>query len=866
MPKMIACVQVLMVLACLAGPAPAQDNQALLPRAPELQGLTPNDARRLLVILTDESRRAQLMESLREIAGVPTIPGQPAAGPPSKPGDESGADQRSGQPSTRGLPSGQGEPGSSQPPDAPQQSAPSQARPVTASQPEQSSGPGPSQAASPQAAPGPRPGQSATTPGLPAKPGERPDTPVGLEPGSLGAQLLSEFAGWLRDAGRTVDQTIEAATHHWQSRQVLLDALERRETLDRLGDIAWRVVVVIALSLAVEWLALLILRRPRAALARYAQTLVDGRVPAAEPNPASDGAAAPAPRDQLRALTDALVRLPLVLARLLLDLMPVLAFTAVANLLAAAPLADFDVSRLVMLAIGNAYALSRGSMCAVRALVSSSASGPGVLMTSAETATYVEGAIRRIVMVAVFGIAAADTALLLGLDVAVYRALVSIVALAGHVLLAIIILQCRRPIAALIRGPIDREGTFAQLRLWAANVWHLVAIFVDFGLWMVWILKLPNGYGLLLRLCLVSAAVVMVARLIAAATLASLDRLLGAGTHGGPSGLRARAVRYRVAFRRVVYAAISAIAAVFLLQAWGIDTSAWFARGSIGGRLLWALVTIGIATAVAAFVWEASNLAIERYLERLTQGGQYARVVRLRTLLPVLRAVLLTIILVVVGLTALAELGINITPLLASAGIAGIAVGIGSQKLVQDVITGLFLMIENSMQVGEWVTAGGVSGSVERLTVRTVQLRGADGALHIVPYSAVSTVSNTSRGTGNAAVSVNIARGEDIDRVGEVLKEIASGMRQEPRFAALMRGDLDLWGVDKVEGSGVTVAGQIVCTDTGRWPVQREFNRRMKIRFEEVGIQLAIPAQRIELRTQPSDPANATPKRPSAEA
>lgn len=861
MPKTIACVRVLLMLACLAGVAHAQNSTAPPPRASELEGLTPDDARHLLAILVDDGRRAQLMDSLREIAGAPSSPGRPSPEEPSSLRDTSGASQ----PSSAAGPPGSAQPSSS----ATQPSSPVEPRAgQPASQPERPSGPGLAEPAPPQASPKPRSAPTASQSGGSAKPGERPGTSVGFERGGLGAQVLAELAQSLHDAGRAIDRTIEAATQYWQSRQLLLDALENPATLNRSGQIAWRVAAVIILSLGAEWLMLVILRRPRAALARYARTLVDGRVQAAGTSPGPEDTATPAARDQLRALTDALARLPLVLARLLLDLVPVIIFTAIANLLAATPAADFDVSRLVMLAVANAYAFCRAIMCAVRAMVSSAASGPGVLMTSAETAAYVERSVRRIVVVAVFGIAAADAGLLLGLDAAAYRALVGIATLVGHVLLAIIILQCRQPVAALIRGPIDGESTFAQFRLWAANIWHLVAIFLDFGLWVVWVLDLPNGYGLLLRLSLASAAVVMVARSLAAAILATLDRLLGgpAAAQDRASGFRARAVRYRVVLRRVVYGAISALAAVLLLQAWGVDAPAWFARGTIGARLLWALVTIGVAAAVAVLVWEASNLGIERHLDRLTQDGQYARVVRLRTLLPVLRAVLLTVILAVVGLTALAQIGVNITPLLASAGIAGIAVGFGSQKLVQDVITGLFLMVENSMQVGEWVTAGGVSGSVERLTVRTAQLRGGDGALHIVPYSSVTTVSNTSRGTGNAAVNVTIARAMDIDRVGEALKEIAAEMRKEPRFAAMMRGDLDLWGVDKIEGASATIAGQIVCTDSGRWPVQREFNRRIKIRFEQLGIEFAIPAQRIELRNASADLTHAAPKRPPANA
>jgi small-conductance mechanosensitive channel len=208
-----------------------------------------------------------------------------------------------------------------------------------------------------------------------------------------------------------------------------------------------------------------------------------------------------------------------------------------------------------------------------------------------------------------------------------------------------------------------------------------------------------------------------------------------------------------------------------------------------------------------------------------------------------LRTTLFTVIVTVVALTTLSEIGVNVAPLLAGAGILGIAVGFGSQKLVQDVITGLFLLLENAVQVGDFVTVSGLSGTVENLSIRTIRLRAGDGAVHIVPFSAVTSVTNTSRGIGNASVNVNIAYREDTDRAGTVLNEIAAEMRRDPDYKRLIRNDLDLWGVDKVDGSMSSIVGQIQCTDEGRWPVQREFNRRMKRRFQECGIEIASSGQ-----------------------
>jgi small-conductance mechanosensitive channel len=328
-------------------------------------------------------------------------------------------------------------------------------------------------------------------------------------------------------------------------------------------------------------------------------------------------------------------------------------------------------------------------------------------------------------------------------------------------------------------------------------------------------------------------------------------------------GLETRANRYLPLLRKIVSSIIAFIGFVALLEVWGVDAIVWFYGGQIGSRLLSAVVTIGIAALTAAAIWEASNALMDRQVNTLSRDGHYARAARLRTFQPMLRTALLCLIVTVVGLTALSEIGVNIAPLLAGAGIVGIAIGFGSQKLVQDLITGLFLLLENTVQVGDNVSVSGLSGTVENVSIRTIRLRAGDGAVHIVPFSAVTTITNASRGAGNAAVSVNVSYKEDTDRAGQILKDIVAEMRNETEYRQMIRGDLELWGVDKVDGSMASIVGQIRCTDSGRWPVQREFNRRMKRRFQECGIEIASSGQTILMQIPtPADAAtNAMPRR-----
>ena len=392
-----------------------------------------------------------------------------------------------------------------------------------------------------------------------------------------------------------------------------------------------------------------------------------------------------------------------------------------------------------------------------------------------------------------------------------------------------------------------------------AGLWHYLAIALDLALWAVWALNIRNGYSLLLQYFVGSVAVALITRLATIVVLSLIDR----GFRISPDilqrfpGLETRANRYLPLLRRIVSGVIAFIGFVALLEVWGVDAIVWFYGGQIGSRLLSAAATIGIAALSAAAIWEVANALMDRQLSALSRDGHYARAARLRTFQPMLRTALLCVIVAVVGLTALSEIGVNVAPLLAGAGIVGIAIGLGSQKLVQDLITGLFLLLENTVQVGDDVTVSGLSGKVENVSIRTIRLRAGDGSVHIVPFSAVTTLTNSSRGAGNAAVSVNVSYKEDTDRAGEILKDIVDEMRREPEYRHMIRGELELWGVDKVDGSMASIVGQIRCTDSGRWPVQREFNRRMKRRFQKGGIEIAFAGQTILMQIPaPADVAS----------
>jgi small-conductance mechanosensitive channel len=677
---------------------------------------------------------------------------------------------------------------------------------------------------------------------------QQPATPPAaapLTPDSLGAVILSGTAGFLRHGASEVIATAGAVRGVPLLWSWLKATASDPQARAGVVEILWRLAVALAAGLVAQWA---VRRAVQRSLLALIGPPLNGSVPPEEG--AMAGGETEPPEQELPAVT-LLGRLPLVLQRGLLELLPVFAFLAVGHLVVATAIGGEDQSREVLLAVIDAYALCVAIPSVARALFSPERPHLRLLNISNRGAAYVLRWTRRIVVVSVFGYAIAEVGLLLGLSDAAHEWLLRAVALLDHLFLAIIVLQQRGTVRRILQAPEGASGAFVALRNGLARIWHWLALALLAAFWLGWAVEAPHGNGALLRSFGSVVIIVILMRLVQIVVLGALDRLMSLrpeATSRYP-GIGARLALYHPALAAIARALIFGVAMLALLQLWGLGALDWLVASQAGRRLMSSVLTLAATVLVAILVWEAVGAAVERHLARLAQEAQAARSARVRTLLPLLRTTLSITIALVAGLMVLSEIGVNIAPLLAGAGILGVAIGFGSQTLVRDLITGIFLLLENAMQVGDWVTLGGLSGTVENLSVRTIRLRAGDGSVHIIPFSAVTTVTNVNRGLGNAAVNVSVAAHEDTDLVCEVLKQIAAGMREDPDFAGRMLSDLQLWGVDKVDGASVTIAGQVVCTDSGRWNVQREFNRRMKKRLEELGIELYNPVQRmIEMR------------------
>ena len=231
---------------------------------------------------------------------------------------------------------------------------------------------------------------------------------------------------------------------------------------------------------------------------------------------------------------------------------------------------------------------------------------------------------------------------------------------------------------------------------------------------------------------------------------------------------------------------------------------------------------------------------VERMKKRDT-GSEVEVEKRGKTLSDMLYKSSTAIVWVVVIMMVLRELGFDIGPILAGAGIVGLAVGFGAQNLVRDIISGLFLIIENQVRVNDVAVINGTGGLVEEVNLRTTVLRSQDGTVHIFPNGAINTLSNMTRQFSYYVFDLGVAYKEDTDRVVEVIKEVGATILKDPEYAPFIKEPIEVLGVDQLADSAVIIKARIKTEPIKQWMVGRELNRRFKKRFDELGIEIPFP-------------------------
>jgi small conductance mechanosensitive channel len=401
-------------------------------------------------------------------------------------------------------------------------------------------------------------------------------------------------------------------------------------------------------------------------------------------------------------------------------------------------------------------------------------------------------------------------------------------------MMIIVIVQKRAFVTSLLRGNLSAAQSgltlFQSLRLWFARRWHILTVTYLVMGYVVAASGVANGLIVMLRGTILTFLILVLVRI----SLNLVDRW-------GAWLIRDRDTARHPLLCSALRGIIWILGVMGVLAAWGADIVAFFDT-PFGQRILGSLFSIGSAVIISTVLYEILSSAIDRHLRHVAKAEDSFRAnARVRTVLPMFRNILLIIFASIVALVVLSEMGINVLPLLAGAGVLGVAVGFGSQALVKDLLTGFFIVIENTIAIGDVVKIGDNAGVVESLGFRSVRLRDDQGALHALPFGEVSKITNMTRDFGFAVIEVGVAYNTDLVQAMAVMRQIADELRKDPDFERVIIDAFEMWGVDKFSDSAITLKGRIKTLPGAHWSVRREYLLRLKQCFDKEGIVIPYP-------------------------
>lgn len=554
-------------------------------------------------------------------------------------------------------------------------------------------------------------------------------------------------------------------------------------------------------------------------------------------------------------------RIPLALVRLAIDLAPLVGFVlgaTVAIVLLNQPPGAEGVSITFVTAVWVA-----GIVTALLRFVLAPRS-PNVRLVRLQDAVAKSlfNRIRVIAGVVIWGIAVSEFMLAVGATLPAAQGLRSLAGIIAGVLMVVLILRMRVPVSQGFRRMSARSQWLGVFWRRLAYSWHVLAILYIVLIFGVWVLRVPDGFLFMVRGTVLALVLLVAARLAMVAIERLLDRFeRRRQEQAEATGIERKPAAYLPALKRTVQAVLGVIVLVLLLEVWGLGILAWFDT-DLGRRALGNLSAIVIVVLVSIAVWEIVTALIERHFKATDEAGNLIeRSARERTLLPLLRNFILIVLLLIVVMIVMSQIGINIGPLLAGAGVVGLAVGFGAQTLVKDIITGLFILFEDQIQVGDVIQVAGHSGLVEGMTIRTLRLRDLEGVVHILPFSQVDTVMNKTKEFSYYVMDIGVAYRENTDEVVQVINRLSAELRADPEIGPLMLDDIEVLGVDAFADSAVIIKARIKTLPIKQWQVGREFNRRMKLRFDELGIEIPFPHRTLYFGVDKHGKAPAAPIR-----
>jgi small-conductance mechanosensitive channel len=398
--------------------------------------------------------------------------------------------------------------------------------------------------------------------------------------------------------------------------------------------------------------------------------------------------------------------------------------------------------------------------------------------------------------------------------------------------------QAQRIVPATVAE--DDRSLWSGVTAMLQNIWPIIAIAYVWCAALLALLSFHQGVTFMAAVALQTAMVIGAGLALLWASDLLYRRAVALNDRVGRylPGLEGRTLRYLNMVWWGIRVLIILVGLLSLLQVWGVGIGGFF-TSSLGGDLLSRLITLLVTVAIVMFVVDLSTFISQKLIEPM-QGGIEASKKR-KTLVPLTASVLKYGALVAGGLVVLHQVGVNITPILAGVGIFSLAVGFGAQTLVKDIINGLFILVEDSISVGDVVNIRGTGGLVEAVNLRTIQLRDLDGSVHIMPNSQVEMITNMTKDYSYYVLDVSVAYREDINEVIAALQEIDAEMHADPAVAADMLAPIEILGLDRFADSAVVVKARLKTKPIKQWSVGREFNRRLKKVFDARGIEIPFP-------------------------
>jgi small conductance mechanosensitive channel len=419
--------------------------------------------------------------------------------------------------------------------------------------------------------------------------------------------------------------------------------------------------------------------------------------------------------------------------------------------------------------------------------------------------------------------------------------------MAAAIMSAYFALAYRRPVAHLIRNRAYTRRHDHKLATEAldilASLWHIPILLIAVAS-IVAIVDGRGAEGGVLQPSLVSA-LLLVLTLFLSALLLHLTRVRNSQAHRRTPHLM-RLLRFGGMLLTFV---IWLVYIRFELDLWSGPVARFLKQSAMTPGVKYTLIALTTTVFGAWFVWILIDTVI---LEALSPSSARTKAldpgVRGRTILPLVRNAMLVVVVTIAAVAVAASLGVNLTPLLAGAGVIGLAAGFGAKSLVTDLITGLFIIVEETVSVGDWIDIdGGHAGTVIDLTIRTVRLRDGQGAIHTIPFSQIKIVKNLSRDFAYAVFEVRVPFTVEMDQVRRLIGEVGNEMLAHATFRNEILGPVEVWGLDRFDANGILVKGQFKTRPLQQWSVARAFNEQLKRKMDDAGIEIPLP--RMEVHT-----------------